>query len=73
MIDIHNHLLYGIDDGPKDLETSLAMLKIARNDGIKEIVLTPHIAEEFRYEIDQAKENFEKLKEKANQENIEIK
>ncbi|MEO0281124.1 MAG: CpsB/CapC family capsule biosynthesis tyrosine phosphatase [candidate division WOR-3 bacterium] len=73
MIDIHNHLLYGIDDGPKDLETSLAMLKIAQNDGIKEIVLTPHIAEEFRYEIDQVKQNFETLKEKAKQESIQIK
>lgn len=73
MIDIHNHSLFGIDDGPKDLEISLAMLKIAQNDGIKEIVLTPHIAEEFRYELDLVKENFEVLKEKTKQEHIEIK
>jgi protein-tyrosine phosphatase len=42
MIDLHCHLLPGIDDGPKDLEESLAMARIAVADGIRIIVATPH-------------------------------
>jgi len=43
MIDIHCHLLPGIDDGSKSLEDSLAMARHAVNDGITKIVVTPHI------------------------------
>jgi len=42
MIDIHCHLLPGLDDGPKDLEDSLSMARIAVADGIQVIVATPH-------------------------------
>jgi len=40
--DLHCHLLPGIDDGSKDLEQSLAMAKIAVDDGIRTVVVTPH-------------------------------
>jgi protein-tyrosine phosphatase len=43
MIDIHSHILPGIDDGAKDLDESLALLKIAQSDGITHMVATPHI------------------------------
>jgi protein-tyrosine phosphatase len=42
MIDLHNHILPGLDDGPKSLEESMAMCQIAFRDGIKTIVATPH-------------------------------
>jgi len=47
MIDIHCHILPGLDDGPKTMETSLAMAKMAFEDGTRTIVATPHIREGF--------------------------
>ena len=41
-VDVHCHLLPGIDDGAKDLEESLAMARLAVADGISTIVCTPH-------------------------------
>ncbi len=41
-IDLHNHSLFGVDDGALDFDTSKRMLDIAYNDGVKTICLTPH-------------------------------
>ncbi len=43
MIDLHCHLLPGIDDGAKDLATALEMARVAVADGIHTIACTPHI------------------------------
>lgn len=43
MIDVHCHLLPGIDDGPKTLDASLQMAEIALEDGITTVACTPHI------------------------------
>lgn len=42
MIDLHNHILPGLDDGATDWEQSLAMARVAAEDGISDIVCTPH-------------------------------
>ena len=42
MIDIHNHILFGVDDGAKSLEESLKMLKAAKKQGINTVIATPH-------------------------------
>lgn len=43
MIDLHNHLLPGIDDGAEDVEASLAMARQALASGTTHLVCTPHI------------------------------
>ena len=43
MIDLHNHLLPGIDDGAKKVEETLEFLRIARRDGVRVVVATPHM------------------------------
>lgn len=42
MIDIHSHVLPGIDDGAKSIDKTLEMLQIAEKNGIKKVVATPH-------------------------------
>ncbi|PLT35763.1 tyrosine-protein phosphatase [Bacillus sp. V5-8f] len=42
MIDIHSHILPGVDDGAKDLKASIEMAKVAVNEGIRTIIATPH-------------------------------
>ena len=46
-IDIHNHLLYGVDDGSKSLDESKRMLKVYKELGFESIILTPHIFEDI--------------------------
>ena len=41
-IDIHCHLMPGVDDGAADIETSLEMLRIAARNNIGRMILTPH-------------------------------
>lgn len=42
MIDIHAHILFGIDDGSLNLEDSLKILESAHKNGVEKIILTPH-------------------------------
>lgn len=43
MIDLHCHILPGLDDGPASVEDSLEMCRIAAADGIRVVVATPHM------------------------------
>jgi len=43
MVDIHSHLLPGIDDGAKDLEASVALIRKMASFGITNFITTPHV------------------------------
>ena len=43
MIDLHNHILCGLDDGAKTIEESVEMCRISYQDGVRTIVATPHV------------------------------
>ncbi len=43
MIDIHHHILPGVDDGPHELDEAVEMCRIAAAEGIGTIVATPHV------------------------------
>lgn len=43
MIDLHSHILPGLDDGAQTMDEALKMARIAREDGIEKIVATPHL------------------------------
>ena len=43
MIDLHSHILPGLDDGAQTIDNALEMARIAQEDGIEKIVATPHL------------------------------
>jgi len=47
MIDLHTHILPGLDHGPRDWDEALEMCRIAVADGITTIAVTPHVSEVF--------------------------
>jgi protein-tyrosine phosphatase len=50
LIDIHSHVLYGVDDGARTLEESVAMVRMAAESGTTDLVATPHASPEYKYE-----------------------
>ncbi len=50
MVDIHCHILPGVDDGAVSWKMALEMCRIAAQDGIKHIVATPHANSRYKYD-----------------------
>ena len=42
-VDVHSHIIPGVDDGGKDLETSIELLRMAAACGTTDIIATPHV------------------------------
>lgn len=74
MKDIHSHLLYGIDDGSKTIEESLKLIKKANNQGITDLILTPHYIERSEYNCcnEEKKELFNRLVDEVRKKQINI-
>lgn len=60
MIDIHSHVIFGVDDGPSTIEQSVAMISSAEKAGIRTIVATPH-SHEALFETDKLIDHYEEL------------
>lgn len=62
MVDIHNHLLYGIDDGSDSIEESVSILKDLKKAGYTDIILTPHYIKDSKYNSSKT-DNLKRLEE----------
>lgn len=64
LFDIHCHILPGVDDGSKNMDMTLDMLRIAYEEGTRNIILTPHyMLEKNKYKYDELDRRFNELKE----------
>ena len=72
-IDIHFHVLPDMDDGAKDMETALEMLRIAQAEGITDIIVTPHYTSgKFRADSQKMTKQLELLRKMASEAGIEM-
>ena len=69
MIDIHSHIVFGVDDGPRTREESLALLQEAFSQGVRTIVSTSHRRKNmFETPEEVIMENFKEIQALAQQE-----
>jgi len=60
MIDVHSHIIFGVDDGPSIVDESLRMIEKAIKAGIKVVIATPHFQKDL-FETERIIENYHKL------------
>ena len=72
-VDLHSHLIPGIDDGAKDLEDSVTIIKELINQGFSKIITTPHIMSDlYKNTPETIHSGLEILKRRLANDNIEI-
>lgn len=73
MIDMHTHILYGVDDGAKSIEDSLDLIKEEIKKGVNKIIFTPHYKKRHNEtNVEKITENFKILNERVSVENLEV-
>ncbi len=71
MIDIHNHLIFSIDDGAKDMEKSLEMINEYLAQGVDCVITTPHYRRDlFPYDLGIMRAHYNELKQIIIDENL---
>jgi protein-tyrosine phosphatase len=63
LIDIHSHILPGLDDGAESLEDAVAMVRIAAAAGTTDIVATPHANSKYPFDPQTVKARVAELRE----------
>lgn len=72
MVDLHHHLLPGLDDGSPDLATSVAMARMAEADGITHIVCTPHANTRYPFDPEKNRRILAEVRDALDTEGIRI-
>jgi len=63
LIDIHSHVLFGLDDGARTLDESVAMVRMAAEHGTTALVATPHANLSYRFEPEQIADRLARVEE----------
>jgi protein-tyrosine phosphatase len=72
LIDLHCHILPGVDDGALDIRDSVAMARQAADDGIEAICATPHIRHDHDVRIEEVEGRIESLNRRLREEGVPV-
>src|SRR4051794_21438997 len=72
VIDLHCHVLPGLDDGPADMDAAVMVARLAAADGTRTMVATPHIREDYPFELDLIAERTDALNERLARDGVEL-
>jgi protein-tyrosine phosphatase len=72
MVDIHHHLLPGLDDGSRSLDMSVAMARLAVAEGISHVVCSPHANGEYAFDPEGNASKLASLRTRLAQENVPL-
>src|SRR6516165_5195396 len=73
MVDIHSHVLPGIDDGAPDVDEAVAMARAAAGAGTATLVATPHVRADFPgVHVDELADRCEQLRDAIAQAGVEL-
>jgi protein-tyrosine phosphatase len=73
VIDIHTHILPGVDDGAADIEESIRIIENGKSAGINTFILTPHIRNDNDWSrIDQIRETYLTLKQECSDRGLSV-
>lgn len=74
MIDLHSHILYGVDDGCKTIGDSINMIKESFRAGVTDLVLTPHYSfrRKYSFSYEEIERRFNILKEEVSKNGLKI-
>lgn len=62
VVDLHNHFVWGLDDGPASRDDSLAMLHMAEAMGMSDVVATPHCSAQYPFDAGLLASRIEELR-----------
>ncbi len=72
MIDLHSHILPGLDDGARDLDDALGIARAALADGTRVIAATPHVRDDYPTTADAMESAVEDLRRSLRREQIDL-
>jgi protein-tyrosine phosphatase len=72
VIDIHCHILPGLDDGPGSLSESVEVARGAAADGVHRIVATPHVREDYEYDLGEIARRTSSVNEALQREQVDV-
>ena len=72
MIDIHTHVLPSVDDGSDSYSHSLEMVKVACEQGVTDLILTPHLRDDYRLTKEELTPVFEKFCAQVKKDGVDV-
>src|SRR2546430_5731155 len=72
VIDLHTHILSGLDDGARTLEESVAMARAAVADGSRVVAATPHVRDDYPTNVTEMEDGVAALREALVAEGVEL-